>query len=377
MSSPENLTQTDQKVVKYRAERIIGKGTFGIVYKAKVIENNEIVAIKKVLQDPRYKNRELSIMKKLDHINVIKLRNFFFTYDDTSDKKYLNLVLDFIPDTVSRLNKRYRKRKQQMPLIWAKLFIYQLCRAQAYIHSMNICHRDIKPQNLLVDLDTGILKLCDFGSAKVLVKGKVNISYICSRYYRAPELIFGLTEYTTDIDLWSIGCILAELLLGRPIFPGESGLGQLVEIIKVLGTPTKEQINDMNPEYTKFDFPDVQPKELETIFPENTPKEALDLVSRFLVYSPSERIRPLEACAHPFFDELRDPNSKLPNGNTLPPLFDFSTEEIKNVPQSILEKLIPSKLQKNFILDSGNFDQKQTISNQSKKNKKRKKNLDD
>lgn len=136
--------------------------------------------------------------------------------------------------------------------------MYQLFRALAYIHSLGICHRDIKPQNLLLDPATGILKLCDFGSAKILVAGEPNVSYICSRYYRAPELIFGATDYTTNIDIWSTGCVMAELILGKPIFPGESGVDQLVEIIKVLGTPTREQIQSMNQNYTEFKFPQIK-----------------------------------------------------------------------------------------------------------------------
>jgi len=92
----------------------------------------------------------------------------------------------------------------------------------------------------LIDPAAHILKLCDFGSAKRVLKGEVNVSYICSRYYRAPELIFGATDYTNAIDVWSAGCVIAELLLGQPLFPGESGVDQLVEIIKVLGTPTRD-----------------------------------------------------------------------------------------------------------------------------------------
>lgn len=92
----------------------------------------------------------------------------------------------------------------------------------------------------MVDPSCHILKLCDFGSAKRIIKGEVNVSYICSRYYRAPELIFGATDYTPAIDVWSCGCVIAELLLGQPLFPGESGVDQLVEIIKVLGTPTRD-----------------------------------------------------------------------------------------------------------------------------------------
>jgi glycogen synthase kinase 3 beta len=142
-----------------------------------------------------------------------------------------------------------------VPTLLVKIYAYQMFRSLAYIHALGICHRDIKPQNVLIDPSTHVLKVCDFGSAKKLVKGEPNVSYICSRYYRAPELIFGCTDYGFIIDVWSVGCVVAELMLGQPLFPGESGVDQLVEIIKVLGTPTKEQIQAMNPNYTEFKFP--------------------------------------------------------------------------------------------------------------------------
>jgi glycogen synthase kinase 3 beta len=169
-----------------------------------------------------------------------------------------------------------------------------------------------------------------FGATKVthLVRGEPNVSYICSRYYRAPELIFGAIDYTTKIDVWSAGCVLAELLLGQPIFPGDSGVDQLVEIIKVLGTPTREQIREMNPNYTEFRFPQITAHPWTKVFRPRTPPEAIELVSRLLEYTPSSRITPLEACAHNFFDELRDPSTRLPNGRELPPLFNYTEHEM-------------------------------------------------
>lgn len=173
-----------------------------------------------------------------------------------------------------------------MPLLHVKLYVYQLARALAHIHGLGICHRDIKPQNLLLDPETHVLKLCDFGSAKFLVKGEPNVSYICSRYYRAPELIFGSTSYTTSIDIWSEGCVAAELLLGHPLFPGDSGVDQLVEIIKVLGTPTREEIKAMNSNYTEFKFPQIKAHPWNKVFRSRLPAEAIDVVARMLAYAP-------------------------------------------------------------------------------------------
>ncbi|XP_045617681.1 glycogen synthase kinase-3 beta isoform X1 [Procambarus clarkii] len=346
--------------VSYMDTKVIGNGSFGVVFQAKLCETGELVAIKKVLQDKRFKNRELQIMRRLEHCNIVKLMYFFYSSGDKKEEVFLNLVLEFIPETVYKVARHHSKQKQTIPISYIKLYMYQLFRSLAYIHSLGVCHRDIKPQNLLLDPETGVLKLCDFGSAKHLVRGEPNVSYICSRYYRAPELIFGATDYTTNIDVWSAGCVLAELLLGQPIFPGDSGVDQLVEIIKVLGTPTREQIREMNPNYTEFKFPQIKShpwqKALMTrmadsanndkkhqklrVFRQRTPEDAINLVARLLEYTPSARITPLQACAHKFFDELRDPNTRLPNNRELPPLYNFTEQEIKIQPE-LNSKLIP------------------------------------
>nr|ACJ85100.1 unknown [Medicago truncatula] len=210
-----------KQTISYMAERAVGQGSFGVVFQAKCLETGETVAIKKVLQDKRYKNRELQTMRLLDHPNVVTLKHCFFSTTE-KDELYLNLVLEFVPETVHRVIRHYSKMNQRMPLIYVKLYSYQILRSLAYIHNcVGVSHRDIKPQNLLVNPHTHQLKLCDFGSAKVLVKGEPNISYICSRYYRAPELIFGATEYTSAIDIWSAGCVLwRTICLGQPpLFP--------------------------------------------------------------------------------------------------------------------------------------------------------------
>ncbi|XP_052025000.1 glycogen synthase kinase-3 alpha isoform X1 [Apodemus sylvaticus] len=352
--------------VAYTDIKVIGNGSFGVVYQARLAESRELVAIKKVLQDKRFKkkkfgkadagsseggaewspalkNRELQIMRKLDHCNIVRLRYFFYSSGEKKDELYLNLVLEYVPETVYRVARHFTKAKLIIPIIYVKVYMYQLFRSLAYIHSQGVCHRDIKPQNLLVDPDTAVLKLCDFGSAKQLVRGEPNVSYICSRYYRAPELIFGATDYTSSIDVWSAGCVLAELLLGQPIFPGDSGVDQLVEIIKVLGTPTREQIREMNPNYTEFKFPQIKAHPWTKVFKSRTPPEAIALCSSLLEYTPSSRLSPLEACAHSFFDELRSLGTQLPNNRPLPPLFNFSPGELSIQP-SLNAILIPPHL---------------------------------
>ncbi|KAM0251489.1 hypothetical protein ACHAQJ_008157 [Trichoderma viride] len=335
--------------LQYTQCKIVGNGSFGVVFQTKLSPSGEDAAIKRVLQDKRFKNRELQIMRIVRHPNIVQLKAFYYSNGERKDEVYLNLVQEFVPETVYRASRFFNKMKTTMPTLEVKLYIYQLFRALAYIHSQGICHRDIKPQNLLLDPNSGILKLCDFGSAKILVENEPNVSYICSRYYRAPELIFGATNYTTKIDVWSTGCVMAELMLGQPLFPGESGIDQLVEIIKVLGTPTREQIRTMNPNYMEHKFPQIKPHPFNKVF-RKADANAIDLISRLLEYTPTERQAAVDAMVHPFFDELRDPNTKLPDSRhgtgqlrDLPDLFDFTHHELSIAPQ-LNQLLVPAHM---------------------------------
>ncbi|KAK3378020.1 kinase-like domain-containing protein [Podospora didyma] len=336
----------ETREIQYTQCKIVGNGSFGVVFQTKLSPSNEDAAIKRVLQDKRFKNRELQIMRIVRHPNIVQLKAFYYSNGERKDEVYLNLVQEFVPETVYRASRFFNKMKTTMPILEVKLYIYQLFRALAYIHSQGICHRDIKPQNLLLDPSTGILKLCDFGSAKILVENEPNVSYICSRYYRAPELIFGATNYTTKIDVWSTGCVMAELMLGQPLFPGESGIDQLVEIIKVLGTPTREQIRTMNPNYMEHKFPQIKPHPFNKVF-RKADSTAIELIAQLLEYTPKKRLSAVEAMIEPFFDELRDPNTKFPDSRhqtgqlkDLPPLFDFSRHELSISPKDNY-KLVP------------------------------------
>ncbi|CAF1826770.1 unnamed protein product [Brassica oleracea] len=338
-----------KQTISYMAERVVGTGSFGIVFQVPMCLSTHC----------NHLNRELQLMRLMDHPNVVSLKHCFFS-TTSRDELFLNLVMEYVPETLYRVLKHYTSSNQRMPIFYVKFYTYQIFRGLAYIHAApGVCHRDLKPQNLLVDPLTHQCKLCDFGSAKILVKGEANISYICSRYYRAPELIFGATEYTSSIDIWgpkrtapwSAGCVLAELLLGQPLFPGENSVDQLVEIIKVLGTPTREEIRCMNPNYTDFRFPQIKAHPWHKVFHKRMPPETIDLASRLLQYSPSLRCTALEACAHPFFSELREPNARLPNGRPLPPLFNFK-QELSGASLELIDRLIPEHVRRQM---SGGF----------------------
>lgn len=348
--------------IQYTKLQMVGHGLFGVVFQTQIMPLNEVCAMKRVLQDKRYKNRELQIMKLVHHRNITDLKYYFYTQNE-KDEVFLNLILEFVPETLYKASHYYVLKRLYMPPLEIKLYTYQMLRALNYIHLQGICHRDIKPQNLLINPDTGELKLCDFGSAKILNPMEPNVAYICLRYYRAPELIFGATNYTTKIDVWLAGCVMAELLLGQPLFPGELLIDQLVEIMRILGLPTKEQIRHMNLGYLDNKFPQVKPTPMTKIFRKLLP-ECIAFLQRMLQYLPIDRVLCIEALVDPYFDELRNPNTKLPNYRKifsqqfhlnlanyqiyaqqpdlkeLPKLFDFDDRELLVMPQ-VNQNLVP------------------------------------
>eukprot|EP00760_Papus_ankaliazontas_P007269 PhM_4_TR13316/c2_g1_i1/m.31798/K03083/GSK3B; glycogen synthase kinase 3 beta len=351
-----------QQGMTYVPEKLLGQGSFGVVYQARCQINsqpaldaggNEFVAIKKVLQDKRYKNRELQLMMLMKHQNVVQMRHHYYSNGDRRDEIYLNLVLEFVPETVQKFYKSFTRARQHVPMIYVKLFSYQLLRSMMYLHSpdIGVCHRDVKPHNVLVDPNTGVLKLCDLGSAKQLVAGEANVAYICSRYYRAPELILGATEYTTAVDLWSVGCVIAELLLGQPLFMGDTSDVQMVEIIRVLGTPTRDDLRAMckgttpqsNATTTELlrRVGSVRAQPWRSVFPPHVPQECIDLVAQLVQYQPNARIKPCDALCHPMFEDILHNSGqlKLPSGAPLPPLTNFQSEELRVLSPQHLSKL--------------------------------------
>jgi len=351
MESHQDNTENKikQSDLEFPKDNEIGHGAFGKVLLAIVKETGEKVAIKKVFQDRRYKNRELPIMLELHHPNIVELKSYYCTKAEKAndDEFYLNCILEYVPYTLSNLISKNRKKKTKFDNIVLKLFSFQMLKCIGYLHSLGICHRDIKPQNILIDPDDYTLKLCDFGCAKHLVSTENNIAYICSRFYRPPELVVGATRYTTQVDVWSMGCVIVELILNKPVFQGKSATDQLLEIIKVLGTPTQEQILSMKGKKINCSkLPKINKKPWKDVFKEdNLDPIYIDLIDKLLVYEPEKRLGPYQALLHPFFDDLKKKDVVLPGNKKLPKhLFEFKDCEI-NFDKESIQKLL-SQIQK-------------------------------
>jgi serine/threonine protein kinase len=342
----ENGTQKKKNHL-YKIERVCGNGSFGIVFQGKILHTGETIAIKKVYQDRRFRNREFSIMSLLDHPNIVKVRHAFYTTGEKLDEIYLNLVMNYVPENLNRLNKQYFEKKEQIPLFLIKLYCFQIARALNYIHNKKICHRDIKPQNILLDPQTNRIYICDFGSAKLLKRDESNVSYICSRFYRAPELLLGNEYYTTSIDIWSFGCVLAELFKGKPLLRTENKDEQINKIMECLGGPKEEDLAAFIDREAAHELAkstkSMKPKNFADILP-NCPSDIIDLISKILIYNPRKRLTAVEVMAHPAFDELRNKENYNNDKYVMPNIFNFTQEEIngRRFNAELWKKVLPS-----------------------------------
>ncbi|XP_049348122.1 probable serine/threonine-protein kinase At1g54610 [Solanum verrucosum] len=277
----------------------VGQGTYSNVYKARDRKSGKIVALKKVRFDTsepesvKFMAREIIILKKLDHPNIIKLEGLA-----TSRMHYsLYLVFDFMQSDLTKLINHTQGIRLTQPQI--KCYMEQLLSGLEHCHERGILHRDIKGSNLLIDKN-GILKIGDFGLANFYeTKTKRPLtSRVVTLWYRAPELLLGSTNYSVGIDLWSAGCLLAEMFVGRPILPGRNEIEQLHKIFKLCGSPTEEYWKKVKPP-TTFRPPQHKPC-FGQIFP-NLPHSAFPLLYTLLSVEPHLRGTASTALQNEFF----------------------------------------------------------------------------
>lgn len=226
----------EEKNVSFKIKSIIGRGTFGVV---SLIEINDIKkALKIVYQDGKHCNRELKILQEVNHKNIVEL-NYFFYSSQTKNGWFLNMIFEYVPICFEDLVKN-----KFHDILYIKDLYNQAISALKYLHSLKICHRDIKPANILIDTNN-ILKICDFGCAKHIDPEFDNISYICSRFYRAPENLFGLTKYSFEIDIWALALVFCEFRVSSPFFYGKTTDEMLQLIFKKINNSNNFTISSL------------------------------------------------------------------------------------------------------------------------------------
>lgn len=282
------------KEVTYKYVEIVGKGSFGVVVKI-MDERRNLFALKRVYQDRRYHNRELGILMGADHPNIVKLVSYFYT-DKTSSGMYLNIITDFAGTNLEE----YIKANRNVDIDGIRSVYKQVLEGLEYLHGNGICHRDIKPSNILID-SSGRVKICDLGSAKMIRDGEKNVTYICSRFYRAPENLLDYKEYDFKIDIWSAGCMITEFRHPGPMFKGDTGGSTLNRILEIVRA-TEDELIELG-----CQKPNVKPgigvrRYLEQYFCD---EDLLDVLERSLTFSPHKRPTASELLRRSFFWEQR------------------------------------------------------------------------
>ncbi|RAQ48276.1 cell division control protein 2 [Aspergillus flavus] len=303
----------------YQKIEKIGEGTYGVVYKARELTHpNRIVALKKIRLEaedegvPSTAIREISLLKEMSDPNIVRLLNIVhadghklylvFEFLDLDLKKYMEALPvseggrgKALPDG-SGLSKSMGLGEAMV-----KKFMAQLIEGIRYCHSHRILHRDLKPQNLLIDRD-GNLKLADFGLARAFgVPLRTYTHEVVTLWYRSPEILLGGRQYSTGVDMWSCGAIFAEMCTRKPLFPGDSEIDEIFKIFRLLGTPDEAAWPGVTsfPDY-KPTFPKWKREETRALVP-GLEENGLDLLDALLEYDPARRISAKQACMHPYF----------------------------------------------------------------------------
>ena len=306
----------------------IGKGAYGVVCSARNVDTGEKVAIKKITNafenaiDAKRTLREIKLLRHLHHENVIRIVDVTapVVEPEFNDVYVMYELMDTDLHQIIRSN-------QPLSDDHAQYFVYQLLRGLKYIHSANVLHRDLKPSNLLLNANCD-LKICDFGLARTNKEQEYMTEYVVTRWYRAPELLLSCTEYTSAIDVWSVGCIFAELLGRKPLFPGKDYVHQLNLITRVIGSPEESDMGFISSEKARRyirSLPKSPRVDFGKVYPDAEPA-AIDLINKMLVFNPQRRITVEEALAHPYLASLHDANDE-PSAES-PFEFDFESETL-------------------------------------------------
>lgn len=287
---------------RYTEGRKLGSGTYGDVYKAFDTARRCLVAIKHIkvvhrgIGLPSAALREITVLQELHHPNIIRLEDVAI---DFPGRGAIALVFECMDTDLSK----HIRSERDMCRSRVKIYIHQLLSGLAHCNERCVMHRDIKPANILMDRSTNTLKLADFGLARHHgIPIRAFTHEVVTLWYRSPEILLGAAEYDSSVDVWSLGCVFAELAIGKPLFPGNNEIDQIFKIFRVLGTPSSAsdlgQLKHFNAQFPKFPRTDLAAIT-------RLPPLGVDLLARMLDYSPSRRISAANALRHPYFADVR------------------------------------------------------------------------
>jgi mitogen-activated protein kinase 15 len=357
--------EVDKHVLrKYELIQRLGKGAYGIVWKATARKNNQVCAVKKCFDafqnstDAQRTFREIMYLQALHgHENIIQIFNVLKADNDRD----IYIVTDFMESDLHAVIKA-----KILEDVHKQFIIYQVLKALKYMHSGELIHRDIKPSNILLNADCSI-KLCDFGLARSVAptvisnqdsSNPVMTDYVATRWYRAPEILFGSPSYTKGVDVWAVGCILAEMIVGKPLFPGTSTLDQLERVLEITGCPSAADIKAIESPYAQTMLDSIRGTDsserrgsIHEFFPTASP-DAIDFLKQCFQFNPAKRPTISQLLNHKYVEKFHDPAHEIeyPNGIIRIPLDDNIKLSVSDYRTRLYDAIVQKKRENRLLI---------------------------